>query len=69
MGAHWLHDELRKMNEALLAQEQFHFRVNAETGAVTVVQPYCTFTWPNFQAYFDDPLTVPPYGRVWVHVE
>lgn len=60
---------LGKMADHMLAKEQFHISVNSETGRVTIKQPFCLYSWRDFPAYFADPLTIPPYGRVWVHVE
>ncbi len=60
---------LGKMADDLLAQEQFHIRVSAETGRVTVLLPFCHYSWKDMDAFFADPLPIPPYGRVWVHIE
>ena len=61
---------LGKIADDMLAQEQFHIRVRAETGEVWVRIGFCDHGWDDMDSFLTDPrVPIPPYGRVWVHVE
>lgn len=66
----FIQSALGRMADEMLAREQFHIRVDAETGRVTVRLPFCEWGWADMAALLaDEMITIPPYGRVWVHVE
>lgn len=71
MATSWLiQSAMGKMADDMLAREQFHIRVNAKTGQVNVRIGFCEYGWDDIQLFLEDwHIQIPPYGRVWVHVE
>lgn len=59
-----------RLADDILAREQRHFRVNAETGAVMVRTQVVEHHFTDMaQVLREADWMLPPYGRVWIHVE